>query len=483
MTKEQMELLQEPAFHWFHEISQVPRPSMQETQISAWLLHWAQDRGLEAVRDESNNVFIRKAASSGYENAPAVMLQAHMDMVCEKAPGVEHDFLRDPIQWQIEGDRITTGGRTTLGADDGMGVALALAVLDDDTLPHPPLEVLFTTAEEEDFSGAANFDTARMAARRLINLDHACDKQVLCGSCGGMAVEFTAPVAAEPVPAGWRAYTLNVSGLHGGHSGEDIHRGHGSAVTLLARAIAALEAAMPLKLGPVTGGTFRLAIPREGWATVLIPAESQSEAEDILAAQQAEMAQEFAITGHELSVTLEPTECPDWCAPAQPLLDGVFLMPDGIFQMNEALVGLVDTSDNLGELYLTRGELRMVLEVRSARPSVGNYLLQWIDRLARILGGTWHADRAYPSWDFHPESPLRSIAGAAYERLFGSQPEYLTVHAGLETGFFSVKLPDLDAISIGPDCWNFHSPSEQMSISSTRRVYQFLCEILAQCQS
>ena len=479
MTKEQTDLLQEPVFRWFHAVSQVPRPSKQERQISDWLLRWAQERGLEAVQDGADNVFLRKAASPGYEGAPAVMLQAHMDMVCEKAPGVDHDFLKDPIQWQIEGDRITTGGRTTLGADDGMGVALALAVLDDDALPHPPLEVLFTTAEEEDFSGAEHFDTAQMAARRLINLDHACDKQVLCGSCGGMAVEIAVPVAAEPVPAGWTAYTLTVSGLRGGHSGEDIHRGHGSANTLLARAIAALEEAVPLKLGPVTGGSYRLAIPRDAKATILIPAEAQAKAEEVLAAQQVEMAREFAVTGGNLTLTLEPTDCPDGCAPVQTLLDGVFLTPDGIFQMNEALVGLVDTSDNLGELYLTRKGLRMVLEIRSARPSVGNYLLQRMERLARLLGGTCQASKAYPSLDFHPDSPLRDIAGEAYGRLFGGQPEYLTVHAGLEIGPFSAKLPDLDAISIGPDCWNFHSPSEQVSISSTRRVYQFL----AQCRA
>lgn len=479
MSPEETALLEEPVFHYFHALCQVPRPSLREGQISDYLLAWAVEQGLEAEQDEAKNVFIRKPATAGYENAPVIMLQAHMDMVCEKAPGVEHDFDRDPIQWMLEGDRLTTGGRTTLGADDGIGVAYAMAVLADKQLPHPELEVLFTTAEEEDFSGASGFDGGKMRAARLINLDHACEQEILCGSCGGMAVELTVPVKSQPLPEGWTARRLTVSGLQGGHSGEDIHRGHGNANTLLARVLLALEDQMPCALGPVTGGSFRLAIPRDAAGVVCFPAQRAGEAERIVQAQEEIMRREFSATGDRLQLKLEETPAPDWCASAQTVITAALLAPDGIYQMNESLVGLVDTSDNMGELYLDDGQLRMVFEIRSARPSVGDYLCRRMERLARLLGGRCEASRPYPSWDFRPCSPFRDIAGEVYRQQFGSDPVYRTVHAGLEVGVLSEKKPALDAISIGPDCWNFHSPSEQVSVSSTRRVYQFLCGILA----
>lgn len=482
MTEEQKQLIQEPVFHWFHELCQIPHPSFREGKISDYLVQWARDRGLEAGQDGVKNVFIRKPASAGYEGAPCVMLQAHMDMVCEKAPDVDHDFDRDPIRWQLEGDRMTTGGRTTLGADDGIGMAYALAVLDDDGLPHPELEVLFTTAEEEDMSGAAGFDAVRMRASRLINLDHACEREILCGSCGGQAVDLKVPVDSGPVPDGWTACSLSVSGLNGGHSGEDIHRGHGNANSLLVRVLLAFEERTAFRLGPVTGGSFRLAIPRDASAVVCFPAEQKEALERIVRELEREMARELSATGGNLSITLTPIQTPDWCADPGPLLTAALLAPDGIYQMNETLVGLVDTSDNMGEIYLTEKQLHLVFEIRSARPSLGHYLYQRMCRLAQVLGGACEASKSYPSWDFQPNSPLREIAGEAYRSLFGGEPGYLTVHAGLEVGYLCQKKPGLDAISIGPNCKNFHSPSEEMSVSSARRVYQFLCDILERCR-
>lgn len=264
-------LCNHPVFRFFRVISDIPRPSKHEEQISQFLFRWARERGLEAEQDEKLNILIRKPATPGYEGAPGIMLQAHMDMVCEKAPEAEHDFMKDPIHWELDGDILSTGRRTTLGADDGIGVAMAMAVLDDDTLSHPALEVLFTTAEEDDFSGAEHFDVSKMTATRLINLDHANEKQILCGSCGGISAELTVPIASGPVPEGWSAFELAVDGLHGGHSGEDIHRGHGNATTLLARVLLALSQSGEMKLGPVKGGTFRLAIPRGGQSGGVYP--------------------------------------------------------------------------------------------------------------------------------------------------------------------------------------------------------------------
>lgn len=483
MNAEQKRLLQEPVFRHFHALCQIPHPSFHEEQISRYLFQWACERGLESYQDEHKNVLIRKPASAGYENAPCVMLQAHTDMVCEKAPGVEHDFEKDPIQWQIEGDRINTNGRTTLGADDGVGVALALSILEDDTLPHPALEVLFTTAEEEDFSGAAGFDADTMRSKYLINLDHCCDQDILCGSCGGQAAELSVPVAGGPVPAGWVAHTLTISGLLGGHSAEDIDQGHGSATSMLVRMLLAFEEqSIPFKLGPVNGGSFRLAIPRDASAVVCFPAELQDKLCSVIDQLRDEFSLELLTSGAQMTASFASTELPAWCSEPDVLLTVALLSPDGIYQMNEALTGLVDTSDNMGELYLTQEGVRAVYEIRSARPSLGNYLYQRICRLARMLGGTCSTDRGYPSWYFRPQSQLRSVASEAYCELFGQEPRYLTVHGGLEVGFFSEKKPGLDAISIGPNCWNCHSPSEEMSISSVRKVYQLLCGILARCQ-
>jgi dipeptidase D len=328
---------------------------------------------------------IRKPAAAEYENAPGVMLQAHMDMVCEKASGAAHDFETDPIRWQIEGDRINTNGRTTLGADDGIGVALALSVLEDDSLPHPALEVLFTTAEEEDFSGAAGFDTAAMRSKYLINLDHCCDREFLCGSCGGQAAELKVPVESGAVPEGWIACTLTVSGLLGGHSGEDIHRGHGNAISLLVRLFLALEEqGIPFQLGPVAGGSFRLAIPRDASAVVCFPAGAQEKLRSAVEQLKDAFAMELSASGAQLTVSLASAERPAWCAAPDALLTAALLSPDGIYQMNETLTGLVDTSDNMGELFLTEEGLRIVYEIRSARPSLGNYLYQ---RLCRLDAG------------------------------------------------------------------------------------------------
>ena len=349
MNAEQERLLQEPVFRHFHTLCQIPHPSFREEQISRYLFDWACERGLEAHRDAHRNVLIRKPAAAEYENAPGVMLQAHMDMVCEKAPGAAHDFETDPIRWQIEGDRINTNGRTTLGADDGIGVALALSVLEDDSLPHPALEVLFTTAEEEDFSGAAGFDTAAMRSRYLINLDHCCDREFLCGSCGGQAAELEVPVESGAVPEGWIACTLTVSGLLGGHSGEDIHRGHGNAISLLVRLLLALEEqGIPFQLGPVAGGSFRLAIPRDAAAVVCFPAGAQEKLRSAVEQLKDAFAMELSASGAQLTVSLASTERPAWCAAPDALLTAALLSPDGIYQMNETLTGLVDTSDNMG---------------------------------------------------------------------------------------------------------------------------------------
>lgn len=480
MSAEREVLCQDRVFHHFYQICQIPHGSGNEKALSDFLLAWAIDLGLEAVQDKWNNLLIRKPATPGLEAVPGVMLQAHLDMVCEKAEGVEHDFAKDPIQWVIDGDILSTGGRTTLGADDGIGIALAMAVLESDQVKHPPLEVLFTVNEEEDLCGAENFDTSNMRSKYVFNLDHANDHEILCGSCGGMQVDIRIPVIADTLPEDWQSYQLTVSGLKGGHSGEDIHRGRGSANVLLNRMLMAIEECCDFRLGQIRGGSFRLAIARDAQAIVWFHPEHLKSVRENLSKMESLARAELTETANRVVVSLEPVEAPGWGIIPTRVINAMALCPDGIYQMNEMLTGLVDTSNNVGEIYLDEHELHFVIEIRAARDSRRTYLFQRMQRLANMFGGTCHWCNAYPSWDFHPDSPLRELCGKVYEESYHETPAFLVVHAGLEVGCFFATKTDIDAVSIGPNCWNFHSPSECVSISSTKKVFEFLCRVLAE---
>lgn len=471
-------LLESPVFQHFHQVCRIPHPSGGEKRLSDFILAWAKGLGLEAMQDAVANIFIRKPASPGCEGAPGVLLQAHLDMVCEKAAESGHDFQKDPIPWAVEGGFLTTGGRTTLGADDGIGVAMAMAALEEDCPGRPALEALFTVSEESDFTGASHFDAAQIRSKFLINLDHTRRGEILCGSCGGTAVEAIIPLPGGPIPAGWEAYRLTVTGLKGGHSGEDIHRGRGSANSLLGRVLLAAEKAFPYYLLEIKGGSFRLAIPREASATLCLAPENAAKLKALLPGLEAGMRAELAETGDALSLSLAPGEPAERGALPGPVVTALILAPDGIFQMNEQLTGLVDTSVNLGEVYGSPRELRMVFEIRSAQKSLQDYILAKVERLCGLLGGRCEASKAYPSWAFRPGSQLRRLAVEAYKARFGEEPACLTVHAGLEVGYLYEKNPGLDAIAMGPDCFNFHSPSEALSIASVGESYGLLLDIL-----
>lgn len=485
LTEEQEKLFcQEPVFRHFAAICEIPHGSCNEKALSDALLRWAQEHALQAEQDAVQNVWIRRPADSGMEGVPPVMLQAHIDMVCEKAQDVEHDFLRDPIRWEIDGDLLSTGGRTTLGADDGIGIAIALAILEDRTRRYPELEVLFTVGEEEDFRGALGFDCTKMRSARIINIDNTVENVVICGSCGGMRTEFLLPVPPAKRAVGWKRYQLSVSGLRGGHSGEDIHRGRGNANILLARALMALEARISYQIAEIRGGSFRLALPREASAVLWMSEEDGARGMALLHELEQSFRKELSVTADSLCLRLRETAVSGKASEeksVQPgrIIDALLLMPDGIYQMNESLEGIVDTSDNLGEVYFDGENLKLITEIRSATESLRTYLFQRMQRLAAMMGGTCTADNSYPSWDFDPHSALREGYAAQWERLYGEKPEYLTVHAGLEVGCFFEEKPGIDAISIGPDCWDFHSPGETLRISSVRKVYQCLAETLA----
>lgn len=477
-------LAENRVFYNFAKLSEIPRPSFKEQRVSDFLMDWAAEHDLEAVQDHKWNVFIRKPATPGYENAPAVMLQAHTDMVCEKAAGVEHDFDKDPIYLELEGDILSTGGRTTLGADDGIGVAYAMAILEADDIPHPPLEVLFTTAEEEDLSGAQEVDASGFKARMLINIDNSAERELLAGSCGGMGVEVRLPADLREIPKGFTAYEVVVSGLPGGHSGEDIHRGYGNANVLLGRFMMECQNAIPCYLGSITGGSFRLAIPRDAKAILLIPAHKGQEIQAITKQMREIFKTEYEIPAPDLSFTCEKVEFEGKEAVSpeglKRLLCGIILSPNGISEMNNAVAGVVESSDNMGEIRLEKDRFVIIYEIRASFESTRRYIYKKIETLTELLGGTCKCFAEYPSWAFNPESKLRKLTAYIYQREFGEEMKTLVVHCGLECGCLFPKMPGLDAISIGPDCSGLHSPQESLSVSSSDRVYRLIREILAE---
>lgn len=478
MAYSKEELLKERVFNHFYQVCQIPHPSGGEKALSDFLLKWALDQGLDARQDGVNNVFIRKPATPGREKDPAVMLQAHIDMVCEKNSDSSHDFTKDPIKWVIEGDRITTGGETTLGADDGIGVAFAMTVLEDETLSHPDLEVLFTVAEESDFTGATKFDMSWMKAEYIINLDHACDREILSGSCGGMDAVVRLPIQLKNLEKDWKTYTVAITGLKGGHSGEDIHRGRGNANSLLGRFFAEAQKRFTYGISGLKGGSYRLAIPREARADLSLAEADHEKLIQLAKEMEAMFREELQGTSASLKITVSQAAKAKGSASPEKLTTLLIVAPDGICQMNEVLTGLVDTSDNMGELHMDDKEFRIEFEIRSAQDSLKYYVYDKISRLCALVGAECTTTLEYASWHFRAKSRIRDTAAKVYRKLYNSEPSILTLHAGLEVGCFFEARPSLDAISLGADCWSFHSPSEMVSIPSVRKMYQFLCGIL-----
>lgn len=468
-----------PVLGHFLQICQHPHPSHREKKLSDWLLAWAKEQGLECKQDEVWNVYIRRPASPGCEAQPAILLQGHIDMVCEKAPGVEHDFDSDPIPVQREGDLLTTGGKTTLGADDGLGVALAMAALTED-IPHPVVEALFTVAEEDDFTGAKNADGSWFTARRLINLDNCVEGQIITGSSGGVAMEYSRP-APRKAAQGMVGLRVAVDGLPGGHSGEDIHKGRGNAILLLARLLCRL---LPLgaAVAEMSGGNFRVALPRRAEALLAIPAETVEKAKKQAAAFEQLARGEYAGTAPELRVELTDASCPETVvetADTEKFLQALCLLPNGILEMNGAYHEVVEASCNLGELYLDES-FRVVAEVRAAHKSLLDYQVEKCRMVEALTGGTVRLYADYPGWAPNPDSALCTQMADIMERHLGKKPDIHALHAGLEGGALVEAIPGLDAISMGPAHWGLHSPTETASIPSVERTWEMLKTLLAE---
>ena len=483
------ELQPKEVFSIFHEITQVPRPSKREGKIIEWLKAFAVKHNLEHTVDEAGNIIMRKPATPGYENKPGVILQAHMDMVCEKNNDTVHDFDNDPIHTYIDGDFVKAQG-TTLGADNGIGMALMLAAITSDTLQHPALECLFTVDEETGLTGAFRLQDGCLQGKQLINLDSEDDGQVFIGCAGG--IDTLAKMHYEAIPSvGGEArehlysLRLKVSGLMGGHSGDDINKGRGNANKILVRFLYQVMKEMDMHVAKLDGGNLRNAIAREAEAVITIPIWCKEDIRIMLNHYIATIEQEIGDVEKDFIMSLETTDTPDFYIPqedSERLLQALYACPHGMTAMSKTMPGLVETSTNLASIKMREDEKGAYVEIntsqRSSIESKKHDIKQMVEcALALACDEVTHGD-GYPGWAPNPKSPLLEVTKKAYADLFDAEPKVLAIHAGLECGLFLEKYPYLDMVSIGPQMFGVHSPQERLSIASTGKCWQWLQRVL-----
>ena len=479
------ELQPKEVFSIFHEITQVPRPSKREGKIIEWLKAFAVKHNLEYTVDEAGNIIMRKPATPGYEDKPGVILQAHMDMVCEKNNDTVHDFDNDPIHTYIDGDFIKAQG-TTLGADNGIGMALMLAAITSDTLKHPALECLFTVDEETGLTGAFRLQDGCLQGKQLINLDSEDDGQVFIGCAGG--IDTLAKMHYEPEIIDFKGLFpahIKVSGLMGGHSGDDINKGRGNANKILVRFLYMVITKTNMQLAAINGGNLRNAIAREAEATILVPMSFKEDLRVMLNHYIATIESEIGDVEKDFCMALESTDMPATVIPkaeAKCLIQALYACPHGMMAMSKTMPGLVETSTNLASVKMKEDEKGAFVEIntsqRSSIESKKHDLKQMVEcALALACDEVTHGD-GYPGWAPNPQSPLLEVTKKAYQDLFAAEPKVLAIHAGLECGLFLEKYPYLDMVSIGPQMFGVHSPQERLSIASTGKCWEWLKRIL-----
>ena len=453
-------------FRFFEELSRIPRESGHTDAVSAWVEDFARARGLRCRRDELGNVVIWKDASPGYEGHPAVILQGHTDMVCVQSPGTDHDFEKDPLTLVLDGDWLRAEN-TTLGGDDGAAVAMMLALLDDDAIPHPPIEAVFTADEEIGLLGAAGLVCSDLQGRTLINLDSEDEGVLTVGCAGGARCDLALSLPLRP--ASGKLCTLELTGLPGGHSGAEIHKSIPNANRVLAQCLQALPDA---RLVSLCGGEQDNAIPDRARAVFVLPEDQTENAPEKFHELKSGAVCSFTWASHAPADALSPED-------TRKAVGLILSAPNGVQAMEPDLPGQVRTSLNLGILRLEEGRLRLTWSVRSSAGAEKEKLIGALKALADGCGGTFSRRGDYPAWEYRPASRLRDVMVRVCRERTGKEPVVATIHAGLECGLLAQKLPGLDAVSIGPDMRDIHSPRERLSIPSVRRTWEYLLAVLA----
>ncbi len=468
-------------WNYFYELTQIPRPSKKEEKVIAYLLEFAKQHNLEVKKDEAGNVLITKPATKGLENLPTVILQGHVDMVCEKNAGTVHDFDKDPIETVIDGDWLKAKG-TTLGADNGVGAAAALAILASDKIEHGKLECLFTVDEETGLTGAYALGKDFLKGDILINLDTEEEGEVYIGCAGGKITTVTFTYKKEAVPANYFWFKVQVKGLNGGHSGSEIHTGLGNANKILNRYLWTLSRKYGFALAEIDGGNLHNAIAREAYAVAGVPYDKKENVIVELNTLAPQIEAELKAVDPKLNMTVESADAPQFVIDKETttnLLNGLYACPHGVLGMSFEIPGLVETSTNLASVKMKEdNKIVITTSQRSSTNSLKDDAGNIVNAVFTLAKADVVHSAGYPGWRPNPDSKVLGVAKNAYRKLFGKEPEIMAIHAGLECGLFLEKYPHLDMISCGPTIRNAHSPEEQVNIPSVEKWWVFLLEIL-----
>ena len=465
-------------FRFFDEICQVPRPSKHEEKVRAFLLQWGKEHGVKTYADATGNVIMKIPATPGYENRKTVILQGHMDMVPQKRGDVQHDFLTDPIETWIDGEWVKAKG-TTLGADDGMGVAMAMAVAESKDLKHGPVEVLITYDEETGMTGANKLVPGELEGEILINLDSETEGELYVGCAGGMDTEGSGRYTLVRRPKGYEAYSLQVKGCQGGHSGMDIILCRANANRILARIVDLILAKTDAKLVEFAGGNMRNAIPRE--AEALLYVKDPSKVARVVKKAGREIFDEFRHTDPDMKILFVPTDVRKGYVKedeARKLISAVLSCPDGVERMSQTMPGTVETSNNLAIVKIADGKVEVVTLMRSFIDSAKLALSRKIAAVLNLAGLNTRFTGAYSGWAPDDKSVILKVMKESYKKLFGKEPEVMAIHAGLECGIIGGIYPGLDMISFGPTLKSPHSPDERCYIPSVQKAWDFLVAVL-----
>lgn len=474
----------EPKGLWenFYSLTQIPRPSGKKKEIAAFLVNYGKSLGLETIQDEIGNVIIRKPASAGYENHPGVILQGHMDMVPQKNSDVKHDFETDPIRAYVEDNKewVTADG-TTLGADNGIGVAAAMAILADKNVVHPPLEAFFTVDEETGMYGAHALEGGVLQGKVLLNLDSESEGELYIGCAGG--VDTTAKFPFEPVAVeeGDIALRISLKGLKGGHSGCDIHLQRANAVKLLFRFLKVAVSEYEARLASVDGGNLRNAIPREAEAVVTIPQEGKDEFIELVDEWEDLFVKEYDGVEDNIHLTAEEVACPKQELPEDVqdfLIHAITACPHGVYRMIPEMPDVVETSNNLSAIKMNGNSVEAFCLTRSSVESRKEELAQMIQSAFAVAGADVEFSGSYPGWKPNTKSRILHVMQDIYEKEFGSKPRVITIHAGLECGIIGRNYPGMDMISFGPTIEHPHSPDERVNIATVQKFYRYILATL-----
>ena len=457
----------------FTEISAIPRESGNEEGIRAYLLSWAGKNGIEAFSDKKGNVYMKKAATAGCEKLPSVALQAHMDMVCVKKEGVTHDFTSDPIKIKTDGVKVTASG-TSLGADDGLGVAMILDILSDPKAEHGQIEAIFTVEEETGLGGAYAIEPEKITSRRLINLDSEEEGIIYIGCAGGIDIEANMKLKYEKAEG--QALLVKVSGLLGGHSGGEIHKERANAIKILARYLNRLPS---FRIASINGGTRHNVIPSSAEAVIIV--DSDEIAMRMQKMLQEELKDEYSVTDPGITITVTKTELPSIAIKAkksQKIADFLFTAPHGVKAMSSKIEGIVETSDNLAIVRTDDDKLILHFSVRSSSESAKMALSYEIMTLAEAFSFKVKAGNSYPAWAPDPSSKLVKETAAAYRKITGRKAVITAIHAGLECGIINSLIPGMESVSIGPELRDVHSVNENVDAASAERTAEFIKKML-----